>query len=66
MINFANIAAAIWALRMQAALDSGQFSNYAWYKPQYEAVDFDESSLSDTEKKNIETILAYEVSMGYR
>ena len=42
------------------------FSNYAWYKPRYEAVDFDESSLSDTEKKNIETILAYEVSMGYR
>ncbi len=45
---------------------NGYFNQYRWYVPQLNAANFDETVLSDIEKKNVETILEFEKSMGYR
>lgn len=42
------------------------FSQYSWYEQTYSPENFDENSLSDVERKNVNLILEYEIYMGYR
>ncbi|MBP3869719.1 MAG: YARHG domain-containing protein [Faecalicoccus sp.] len=42
------------------------FNNQSWYTPTIEAANFDNSMLSDVERANVETIVAYETAMGWR
>lgn len=42
------------------------FSQYWWYKPSIEPNMFDETSLNEYEKANIETIYKFQKNMGYR
>lgn len=42
------------------------FTQYSWYEPVYGPENFDESCLSDIERKNRDLILEYEEYMGYR
>ncbi len=42
------------------------FEQFSWYSPSIAPTAFDESLLSDVEKKNRDFILEYEKSMGYR
>lgn len=42
------------------------FSQYWWYKPSIEPNVFDETSLNEYEKANIETIYKFQKNMGYR
>lgn len=42
------------------------FSQYWWYKPSIEPNVFNESSLNEYEKANVETIFKYQKNMGYR
>ncbi len=42
------------------------FSKYGWYQTTTAPESFDESVLSDIERKNKDTILAYETEKGYR
>jgi hypothetical protein len=45
---------------------SDHFNGTSWYNPSIIPNNFDESILSDIEKQNINTILEYSRSMGYR
>ncbi len=42
------------------------FNSQSWYTPTIEAANFDNSMLSDVERANVETIVAYETAMGWR
>lgn len=42
------------------------FSQYWWYKPSIEPNMFDETSLNEYEKANVETIYKFQKNMGYR
>lgn len=42
------------------------FNSQSWYTPTIEAADFDNSMLSEVERANVETIVAYETAMGWR
>lgn len=42
------------------------FSQYWWYKPTIEPNLFNESSLNEYEKANVETIYQFQKNMGYR
>lgn len=45
---------------------SDQFQKYGWYKGTISPENFDESTLSEIEKKNISLIIDYQRAMGYR
>lgn len=45
---------------------SDQFQKYGWYKGTISPENFDESTLSEIEKKNISLIIDYQRTMGYR
>ncbi len=42
------------------------FNSQSWYTPTIEAANFDNSMLSEVERANVETIVAYETAMGWR